>query len=294
MTGTRRPRWPSPTPLRTVSAAGCTATTKGETSGLAGESRTEATCTAAASGCGVTSEASAQVSRTEKPIPGFSGSGQVGSQAECPEVGCTARLTATADATAGWKGAAQHQHRRGFDLLRRHHRVPGADHRRLHHLRHRPRRGAGGPVRHDRRVGGRGLRQRHRERLRHSDLEQDQHRRGEEDQGTGHRDLRRGRGLPVRDQRLRGGRPDRGLRRVHGHAAAAPAPRPPPSTPGWTATGPTSPSRAPTARPARAVLAWPPARPARPRPARRSPARARAARAPPARTASMPRAPRTA
>ncbi|HEY4419924.1 MAG TPA: hypothetical protein VGN22_10415, partial [Pseudonocardia sp.] len=90
--------------------ASCTATTTGRTSGFPGVSRTEATCTSAASGCAVSSDAAASVVRSAgvaqgaKTSPGYSGSGQTSSMLTCPEAGCTGRMTGTADVSAGPQG----------------------------------------------------------------------------------------------------------------------------------------------------------------------------------------------
>ncbi|WP_343963113.1 hypothetical protein, partial [Pseudonocardia alaniniphila] len=90
--------------------AGCTATTTGRTSGSPGVSSTEATCTSAASGCAVSSDATAGVVRNAgvaqggKTNPGYSGSGQTSSMLTCPEAGCTGRMTGTADVSAGPQG----------------------------------------------------------------------------------------------------------------------------------------------------------------------------------------------
>ncbi|HEX2300323.1 MAG TPA: hypothetical protein VHH34_17720 [Pseudonocardiaceae bacterium] len=93
---------------------GCTASTSGDTSGLAGTSHTEATCTAGQGGCAVTSDATAMLrldsgQRTQgdekdkngEPIPGYAGSGETGSSVVCPDAGCVGKVTGTASTTIG-------------------------------------------------------------------------------------------------------------------------------------------------------------------------------------------------
>jgi hypothetical protein len=92
--------------------ASCVAGTTADTFGSAGVSHTGATCSAAEGGCGVTSEAAAQLAThagaagTENPqtMPGHAGSGQTTSQVLCPDAGCTGAVTGSADATAGPDG----------------------------------------------------------------------------------------------------------------------------------------------------------------------------------------------
>ena len=90
----------------------CVARTTGATSGLAGDSRTEADCVAAEGGCAVTSEATAQLVRNAgqtqgkkpQPIPGYTGNGQSASTLTCPEAGCTGAVTGSVNVTAGADG----------------------------------------------------------------------------------------------------------------------------------------------------------------------------------------------
>ncbi|HEY2098500.1 MAG TPA: hypothetical protein VGH72_18665, partial [Pseudonocardia sp.] len=91
---------------------GCTATTSGDTSGFPGASHTDATCTAGQGGCAVTSDATVTLMRDSgqrtagdkknpagDPIPGSSGSAETGSNAVCPDAGCTVKVTGNVTAS---------------------------------------------------------------------------------------------------------------------------------------------------------------------------------------------------
>ncbi|MFC4948996.1 DUF4781 domain-containing protein, partial [Pseudonocardia sp. GCM10023141] len=101
--------------------AGCRAATTGDTAGAPGAAHTTAACTSTAAGCGVASTATTATVRNAgqtqdkdpKPIPGFSGSAQASSRADCPEAGCTATLTGSADVTAGPRGELSHSTAKG-------------------------------------------------------------------------------------------------------------------------------------------------------------------------------------